>query len=94
MAVTIWCAFGTDGLGNSSLLLCLSTSDSIWSTHSVNEIIDAEMKPIYPFMTYRDYLTYIFVAGNVVGAFVCYEILLFASRKLKNDRVHALLTEL
>ena len=52
-----------------------------------------EMGPIYPVLTYRDYLTYVFVAGNVVGAYVCYEILFFASRKLKNGRVSALLAE-
>lgn len=49
------------------------------------------MGPIYPVMTYRDYLTYVFVAGNVVGAFFCYEVMFFISRKLKNHRVAAIL---
>jgi len=51
------------------------------------------MGPIYPVLTYKDYLTYVFVAGNVVGAYICYEILFFVSRKLKNDRVYAILTK-
>lgn len=44
-------------------------------------------------MTYRDYLTYVFVGGNVLGAYACYEVLFFASRKLKNSKVRSFLED-
>jgi hypothetical protein len=49
------------------------------------------MGPIYPVLTYRDVLTYIFVGGNVIGAYVCYEIMLYVSKRFKNKRVLAML---
>jgi uncharacterized membrane protein YciS (DUF1049 family) len=45
------------------------------------------MGPIYPVLTYTDVLTFIFVGGNVIGAFICYEVMFYISKRLKNKRV-------
>jgi hypothetical protein len=58
---------------------------------SFNMIYTIEEGPIYPVLTYRDILTYIFVLGNVVGTFIAFEIVFVLSKKFKNKKVLTLL---
>lgn len=52
-----------------------------------NMVYTIEEGPIYPVLTYRDVLTYIFVAGNVIGTLIVYEIVLALSTRFKNKTV-------